>query len=785
MSTDKNTKFQPIIQVLVGDLFKEGHIYNIPAHQRPYEWTKTDVETLLDDVHERYSTNSSTAVGSTDLASYYHFNAITWYADENGRVIFDGQQRVATLYLATAAWLSVVAEALCEPSITSEREEPLRRIQQRLLVALSSTDTAGNISYRLVDQFAESNEEIKNIVAAAGKGGKVFGKDGHSEAYRTAVAWYKKKFKFEFPRATLVDTAEELCKFLNYLFTYGVFSVHQVATENEGWDAFDKANNRGRPLNESDRLKHLLWGKCSEKDRPDLVTTWNQMMHAVRKRGADLDEVLSMVLTAEFAKPTESAISKKNLYKATQKGGAAHEKAYKEPADFVTLASLGAKQFLQLGDCKGPHNKPVPALQILKAIYGKVPTQLAPLLLAGRRLNEDQYKQFSAALLEVWVVHSGSGALPAVFTNARAAWLQIVRKIQTDADLAKFIRDNLGTFKSEASVGFASWFQTLSRSTSAGDVTRSSDRVIRYLLSRCDEALALEVEKSSAVPEKFVMTYFDKVSNVELEHILPKEFDGDDIETSFGGLDNAKTVAQTIGNLTLLTKDENTRASNKPYSYKSEKVFSSSNFPLSRALHAATTGAFGSKLSHAPLWDLDAIRKRHTELYQLCCTLLGVPSVDNFVPSVSAPKENKLGFRMVQANKAPILLNLATAVSRNKTIDQLKLESKTAGLDTGLDTGRQYSYYMSALRELGVVVRNGSKHKMSDAWEIAPTKQQFARIILDHPASKLIEELGSDEFIKKARQEYDRSPTTTERQCEAHISLRVWALAATLESDED
>ena len=312
-------------------------------------------------------------------------------------------------------------------------------------------------------------------------------------------------------------------------------------------------------------------------------------------------------------------------------------------------------------------------------------------------------------------------------------------------------------------------------------MTKSSDRVIKYLLGRCDEALALEVEKTSAVPENFVMTYFDKVSNVELEHILPKEFDADDIETSFGGFDNAETVAQTIGNLTLLTKDENVRASNKPYSYKSKEVFSTSKFYLSRALHVATTGGFGSKLSHAPLWHLDAIRKRHTQLYQLCCTLLGVPEVDNFVPSVSAQKENKLGFRMVQANKASVLVNLAMAVSHNKTIDQLKMEIKKAGEYTD----RQYSYYMSALRELGVIVRNGSRHKMSDVWEVAPTKQQFARIILDHPASKLIEELGPDEFIKKAQQEYDRSPTTTERQCEAHISLRKWALAATSESDED
>ena len=782
MSADKNTKFQPIIQALVGDLFKEGgHIYSIPAHQRPYEWTNADVETLLEDVHKRYSTSSSTAVVSADLASYYHFNAITWYADENRRVIFDGQQRVATLYLATAAWLSVVVEALREPSITSDREQLLRAIQQRLLVALRSTDTAGKITYRLVDQFAESNEEIKNIVATAGKGAKVSGNDGHSKAYNTAVDWYKEKFKFEFPGATLVDTAEELCKFLDYLFTYGVFSAHQVATENEGWDAFDKANNRGRPLKESDRLKHLLWGKCAEKDRPDLVTNWNQMMYAVRKRDADLDEVLSMVLTAEFAKPTEPAISKKNIYKTIQKPGLARDKAYKSPADFVVLASVGASQFLQLNDSVGPHGKTVPALQIMKAVYGKVPTQLAPLLLAGRRLNEDQYKRLATALLEVWVVHNGSGALPAVFTKSRATWLPVVRKINTDAELEKFIRDYLDTFKSEASVGFSKWFQTLSRLAADGTVTKSSDRVIKYLLGRCDEALALEVGKVPAVPENFVANYIGKAADVELEHILPEVFDESDVEISFGGIDNAETVAQTIGNLTLLTKDENGTASNNPYSDKSKEVFSTSKFYLSRALHVATTGALGSKLSHAPLWHLDAIRKRHTELYQLCCAVLGVPAVENFLPSVSAPRENKLGFRMVQANTATVLLDLAMAVSYSRTPTQLKAVIKAANLDSD----RQYGYYMSALRELGVVERNGSGYKLTDDQEVAPTKQDLARIIINHPASKLIEELGKDEFIKKAQQEYDRSATTTERQCEAHLRLREWALAAVSERAED
>jgi hypothetical protein len=777
VSAGKNTELQPIIQVLVGDLFKEGPIYSIPAHQRPYEWTTTEVETLLEDVHQRYSTNSANSSGIDDLASFYHFNAITWYADDHHRIIFDGQQRVATLYLATAAWLSVVVEALREPSITSEREQHLRAIQQRLLVALRSTDTAGKITYRLVDQFAESNEEIKNIVATAGKGAKVSGGDGHSKAYNTAVDWYKSNF----PGTTLVDTAEELCKFLDYLFKYGVFSAHQVATENEGWDAFDKANNRGRPLRESDRLKHLLWFHCDEKDRPNLVTNWNQMMHSVRKRDADLDEVLSMVFTAEFAKPTEPAISKKNIYKSIQKPGLARDKAYKSPADFVVLASVGASQFLQLDDSVGPHGKTVPALQIMKAVYGKVPTQLAPLLLAGRRLNEDQYKRLATALLEVWVVHNGSGALPAVFTKSRATWLPVVRKINTDAELEKFIRDYLDTFKSEASVGFSKWFQTLSRLAADGTVTKSSDRVIKYLLGRCDEALALEVGKVPAVPENFVANYIGKAADVELEHILPEVFDESDVEISFGGIDNAETVAQTIGNLTLLTKDENGRASNNPYSDKSKEVFSTSKFYLSRALHVATTGALGSKLSHAPLWHLDAIRKRHTELYQLCCTVLGVPAVENFLPSVSAPKENKLGFRMVQANTATVLLDLAMAVSHGKTSAQLKSVIRAANLDSD----RQYGYYMSALRELGVVERNGSGYKLTDDQEIAPTKQDLAGIIINHPASKLIDKLGVDGFKKKAQQEYDRSSTTTERQCEAHVGLREWALAAISESNED
>lgn len=755
---------QPVVQASVENLFAGDHRYSIPDHQRPYRWTTDEVQTLLDDVYKRWKKFN----GHESLAKYYQFNAITWFDDSGRRVIFDGQQRVTTLYLLLAGSLKVIVETLKAEALDDCVREHLEAAKQTLLGALRTTNMSGGISLRLVDQFTESNEVLQSIVKAASAGELVKLGDGYSRAYRAVLEWIASHFKEE----TEAERALELTQYLTYLMKFGVFSVHQVESEEDGWDAFDKANNRGRPLTEADRLKHWLWGAAKEGHRQQLVAEWNAMMLAVRKKGLELDEVLSLVLTADFARPTKSdpTISKKHIFKAVT-SGPARAKAEMGPAAFTAELHSASKVALLVMDGYDAHGKPTPALQVARRLYGKVPTQVVPLLIAARHTSSSIFEGYSAAILDAWFVHNASAALPTVFTKARASWLPAVRRISNDQDLAAFAANSLQPFKSDGAAGFANWFRTLSLRDADGKKSPKTEKMVRFVLGRCEEKLREEIDGATSRPAAFTAYYLGPNPNAQIEHILPEMFDEEEVDASFGGIDSATDLAQTIGNLTLLTRKENGTANNKSYIEKLSQVYDRSKFCLARVLHTQSTGTVGSLLTARAAWDIDAVRARHAELYSVVCRALEVPAVESFAAGTPSAKTNRLGFRLVQADSGATLVSLARSIAEGKSAKEQREVLRSAGLDPE----RQYSYYASALRELGIIVKVNKQYELSPAMDATPTELTVAGIILEHPASKLILSTGEAGFTKTALAKYDRSATTTERQVKSHVALLDWA----------
>lgn len=773
MKTSAKPQPQPVVQVTVGQLFAQGCRYNIPDHQRPYEWTEAEVEALLRDVYTRYKRNL------TGLGRYYQFNAMTWWDDDDRRVIFDGQQRVTTLYLLMAGSLKTVVEELQSNDLNASDREQLEVSRQLLLASLQIASMSGSAELRLVDQFEESNDTLRAIVDAAAKGKPVSNKSGYSKAYQTITTWIDETFSGD----GAGSRGQALRGYLEYLLEYSVFSVHQVETEEDGWDAFDKANNRGRPLTEADRLKHWAWGQASEDRRKVVITEWNTMALNARKRGQDLDSVLALSMTGRYAKPTDKTISKKHIYKAVLDGGSAHSAATSDSAGFVEHLRKSGDLVLSLMSATGPDGKIVPPVAVARRLFGNVPTQMLPLLLAGTGLPTADFERYCDEILKAWVVHTNSPALPEAWTVARAAWLPVVRKMKGTADVDAFVNDYLSPFKASNTEGFAGWFRTLSLCTAEGSKPRTTDRMIRFILGICEEALREEIGRVPAQPAHFADYYLGSEPTAHLEHILPEKFDAEEAEDLFGGLDEAEKMVHCIGNLSLLTKAENKKANNHAYSQKFDDVYRHSEFDLSRALHTATTGPVGAVLSATPVWNIEKIIGRHKELYRLTCRLLGVPAVEGFIPAAPEVKTNGLGFRMIQANTPAALLSLVRKIAAGAS----SKVQKTALKEAGLDPDRQYSYYTVALRELGIIAKE-KKEKGAGTWrlvygDVAPSEIELAEFILKHPASLLIEEVGIDEFRQRALAEYDRSEKTTNRQVDCHGSLYSWATDIVEEND--
>lgn len=81
---DKNSKLSIIS---LNDLLKKNLI--IPIYQRPYEWTRANTLTLLDDIYKEYNNDRSINLGT-----------IVLYENDNNELeIVDGQQRIITLSL--------------------------------------------------------------------------------------------------------------------------------------------------------------------------------------------------------------------------------------------------------------------------------------------------------------------------------------------------------------------------------------------------------------------------------------------------------------------------------------------------------------------------------------------------------------------------------------------------------------------------------------------------------------------------------------------------------------
>ena len=124
----------------------------IPSYQRPYEWNKSNVYILLDDIYNSYIANKDINLGSIIL-----------YKNSNGSFeIVDGQQRLITLSL------------VCK-SISSIQKE-IKLLDQKLL-CISDTERRIIDNYKSIKDFLDRLEKYEGInINSFGKylKGKVF-----------------------------------------------------------------------------------------------------------------------------------------------------------------------------------------------------------------------------------------------------------------------------------------------------------------------------------------------------------------------------------------------------------------------------------------------------------------------------------------------------------------------------------------------------------------------------------------------------------------------------------
>ena len=98
----------------IGTLFK--YRFRVPVYQRPYSWTTTEVNSLIDDIMNSYIAYKNMPEEQQQVYSFYVGNIILHKKEHELYDIIDGQQRITTFSLILLACYTRLNELDVDPN---------------------------------------------------------------------------------------------------------------------------------------------------------------------------------------------------------------------------------------------------------------------------------------------------------------------------------------------------------------------------------------------------------------------------------------------------------------------------------------------------------------------------------------------------------------------------------------------------------------------------------------------------------------------------------------------
>ena len=274
-----------------GDL--PGHAqFLIPNLQRAYEWKKSHVERLVDDLYDSFSTPIE---ANSDNAYYMH--QILFIKDESKTPpiyqILDGQQRTISLLIVLRAIYEVVYEGMGDNSVQQYiaprqfRNNAEKNAMQKMLLAINTAlverdELEGSNGFRLDSHHERDKYFIESLLSP--ESSVDFGVKEDLEPEEIDRLSYEERKKYDIQKSSsrrmiprryneliaelreqleLPETDEKkiftpsrLLKFLRFIWDRVYFSSSTFNNEVIAFAAFATANDRGLSLSTYDLIRY-------------------------------------------------------------------------------------------------------------------------------------------------------------------------------------------------------------------------------------------------------------------------------------------------------------------------------------------------------------------------------------------------------------------------------------------------------------------------------------------------------------------------------------------------
>lgn len=520
----------------------------IPKYQRNYDWTKTQCESLFNDLI-RFSSNPK-----KDSNSKYVFGQIICYnSDEDKLFILDGQQRLTTSTIFVAALRNVLIkiskqvddEDLYESfvgmkSVLLKDKKPLLNVYKTNQEILSTVILDPSRVSSLVPENQSQHNMINNYNYFFDTFCSVIGVVKNSDG-----AYLDESFKVEF---------EKYHKLIEYYMDFINFRVCKIYSFHlsEAYEMFETINNRGIPLKPLDLLKNHIFSKCYindlslEDDDSDIESKWNTIVTKLDAlTGGSLDK--SDKYLRYFANATISFVRGDLLYEELIRSISNYEEAMYFVDNFTK-----ALEFFRLAIDNDYATSEISAST--KRIF------------IG--FSDNSFDSYSPMALSVYLKNTGSDDLDSKLHAILSIYdkfyvLNVVPKISTTGKLEE-PTSKLAIQYSKGLISLSKTIDEIDSYIECGEVAEDAllgldwkkTPVTRYVLS--------EIYNRTSGSD-----YVDR-SKVNVEHIMP---------TSCKNLKkNWPTITEEehmrcchkLGNLLLLNENINSKIKDRDFDYKKD-----------------------------------------------------------------------------------------------------------------------------------------------------------------------------------------------------------------------
>jgi len=547
--------------VTLGEMLAGDAEFVVLQNQRMYAWKEDEIMQFADDIKYAYGE------GKDDPTFQYFLGPMVFKKEGRRHIVVDGQQRLATV----GVYVAVIRDILREKSEEDVRADGYlqykRNGEERGRIILGERNREFYNKFIIRPERAKVRDELLKS--------KEYSKKNEPNywlafAYREFYEEIKKMMRGKnTDYVGLLDVISNMCRIIKI----------DVKTSEYAYRIFETLNARGMPLAYSDLIKNHVLEQCGPLDRNHIENQWEAILERVEAK--NLGTYIRHFWIANYG-----VISKRKLYKEITsylRKGVSEKKIsmfvnelYEQSEIYEALQAPEQDRGFWWHD-----QDIIDDLSMLNEMNSEV---VRIVLLIGKakcRSNHTSYKQLVRMMLMFFFKSKVIGGTHA--TALEQALAKIAEKIRRtkSVDLigvsgmlnVKEICPSVDSFKQK----FAD--------------KHYNQKIGRYVL----EQLEFHLKKSELRP----------ASTITVEHIMPKARSKHWKHISD---DEHRELLWSIGNLTLLSKDDNVIASSHSFKKKRE-IYDNSNIEITKSL------------KRYDVWDEEAIEERTKEFVELAAKI--------------------------------------------------------------------------------------------------------------------------------------------------------------------